>query len=130
MIRTGTVGWLGVVGAVVILTIPLLSAADQIRIIQTNSAGDRVSLIDPATNKVVGEIKDIEANHGAVASPDGARIYISNESMSTLDVADVKTLKVTKRIPLSGHPNNISISRDVRRVYVGIIQAPAGVDVL
>jgi YVTN family beta-propeller protein len=114
----------------VVLTLPLLSAATQVRIIQTNSAGDRVSLIDPATNKVVGEIRDIEANHGAVAAPDGTRIYISNESMSTLDVADVKTLKVTKRIPLSGHPNNISISRDGRRVYVGIIQAPGGVDVI
>jgi YVTN family beta-propeller protein len=129
MTRTGTFRWLGSVAAAVVLTIPLLSAAGQVRIIQTNSAGDRVSLIDPATNKVVGEIKDIEANHGAAASPDGTRIYISNESMSTLDVADVKTLKVIKRIPLSGHPNNISISRDGRRVYVGIIQAPGGVDV-
>lgn len=130
MTRTGTFRWLGSVSAAVVLTIPLLSAAGQVRIIQTNSAGDRVSLIDPATNKVVGEIKDIEANHGAAASPDGTRIYISNESMSTLDVADVKTLKVIKRIPLSGHPNNISISRDGRRVYVGIIQAPGGVDVI
>jgi YVTN family beta-propeller protein len=130
MTRTGTFRWLGSVATAVVLTIPLLSAAGQVRIIQTNSAGDRVSLIDPATNKVVGEIKDIEANHGAAASPDGTRIYISNESMSTLDVADVKTLKVIKRIPLSGHPNNISISRDGRRVYVGIIQAPGGVDVI
>src|SRR5215510_2609062 len=130
MTRTGMLQWLGSVGAAAVLTVPFLSAAGQVRIIQTNSAGDRVSLIDPATNKVVGEIKDIEANHGAVASPDGARIYISNEAMSTLDVADVKTLKVTKRIPLSGHPNNISISRDGRRVYVGIIQAPGGVDVI
>src|SRR5881275_1687660 len=97
--------------AMVAMTLPL-GAADKVRIIQTNSAGDRVSLIDPATNKVVGEIKDIEANHGAVAAPDGTRIYISDEAMSTLDVADVKTLKVIKRIPLSGHPNNISIAKD------------------
>jgi len=107
-----------------------LAAADKVRIIQTNSAGDRVSLIDPVTNKVVGEIRDIEANHGAVASPDGGRVYISDEAMSTLDVADVKTLQVIKRIPLSAHPNNISMSRDGRRVYVGIIEAPGGVDVV
>lgn len=130
MTHSKTLRRLAIAGAVVVLTVPLLSAATQVRIIQTNSAGDRVSLIDPATNKVVGEIRDIEANHGAAASPDGTRIYISNEAMSTLDVADVKTLKVTKRIPLSGHPNNISISRDGRRVYVGIIQAPGGVDVI
>jgi len=130
MTYTRTGRWLGSVAAVVVLAGPLMTAAGQVRIIQTNSAGDRVSLIDPATNKVVGEIKDIEANHGAVAAPDGSRIYISNEAMSTLDVADVKTLKVIKRVPLSGHPNNISISHDGKRVYVGIIQAPGGVDVI
>ena len=36
-------------------------AGSGVRIVQTNSAGDSVSLIDPATNKVVGEIKDIES---------------------------------------------------------------------
>src|SRR5262245_21377557 len=45
------------------------------RIIQTNSAGDNVHIIDPATNKVVGIIGGIEAGHGAGASPDGTRIY-------------------------------------------------------
>jgi YVTN family beta-propeller protein len=37
---------------------------------------------------------------------------------------------VTKKIPLSGRPNNISISRDGRRVYVGIVSAPGAVDVI
>ncbi len=49
------------------------------RIIQTNSAGDNVHIIDPATNKVVGEIRGIEVGHGAAAAPDGSRIYVSNE---------------------------------------------------
>ena len=44
-----------------------LSAQSKVRIIQTNSAGDNVHIIDPVTNKVVGEIKDIEAGHGAGA---------------------------------------------------------------
>src|SRR6266516_3672070 len=60
------------------------TAANKVRIIQTNSAGDTVSIIDPVTNKV----------------------------------------------KLSGHPNNISISRDGRRVYVSIAQAPGAVDVV
>src|SRR4029077_8814816 len=57
-------------------------------------------------------------------------IYVSDEAASTLDVVDGKTLKVTNRIPLSGHPNNIAVARDGRRVYVGIIQDPGGVDVI
>src|SRR5262249_53543844 len=34
------------------------------------------------------------------------------------------------RIPLSGHPNNLAISRDGRRVYIAIAQAPGAVDVV
>src|SRR5262249_55449943 len=105
-------------------------AAHRVVILQTNSAGDNVHVIDPTTNAVIGQISGIEANHGAAVAPDGSRIYISNESLSTLDVVDGKTLKVVKQIPLSGHPNNLAVGRDGRRVYVGIIQAPGGVDVI
>ena len=41
-----------------------------------------------------------------------------------------KTLKITRSIPLSGHPNNIGISKDGRRVYVSIAVAPGAVDVV
>ena len=105
-------------------------SAPKPRIIQTNSAGDNVHIIDPATNTVVGVISGIEAGHGAGAAPDGSRIYVSDESTSSLAVVDAKSLTVTKRIPLSGHPNNMAVGRDGRRVYVGIIQDPGGVDVI
>jgi YVTN family beta-propeller protein len=85
------------------------------RIIQTNSAGDDVHIIDPATNKVVGHIVGIEASHGVAVAPDGGRIYISSEAAATLDVVDARTLRVMTRIPLSGDPNNIAISRDGKR---------------
>ena len=111
-----------------LLALPL--AAGTVRIIQTNSAGDDVSIIDPATNKVVGVINGIEVSHGAAAAPDGSHYYISNEAESTLDVVDTKTLKVTRSIPLSGHPNNIAVSKDGRRVYVSIAMAPGAVDVI
>jgi YVTN family beta-propeller protein len=104
--------------------------AATVRIVQTNSAGDSVMLIDPATNKVVGEIKDIEVNHGAAAAPDGSRFYVTNEAESTLDVADAKTLKVTKHIPLTNHPNNVSVSKDGKRVYVAIVGGSGAVDVI
>ena len=123
------------VPAVVALSGLNLSAAGNtsskvVRIVQTNSAGDSVDVIDPATNKVVGVIEGIEVNHGAAVAPDGSRVYISDEAQSTLDVVDAKTLKVTKRVPLSGHPNNVAIATDGRRVYVAIAEAPGGVDVI
>src|SRR6266702_6333576 len=109
--------------AILILITLTLAAQDQVRILQSNAAGDRVHIIDPATNKDVGELTGIEAVHGVTASPDGSRIYVSSEADETLDVADAKTLQVIKKIPLSGRPNNIAISPDGRRVYVGIRQA-------
>src|ERR1700746_993129 len=87
----------------------------KLRILQTNSAGDNIHIIDPATNKVVGEIKGIEASHGIAATRDGSRIFISEEAQKTLDVVDGKSLEVIKRIPLSGGvPNLIALTPDER----------------
>lgn len=116
----------------IVLCISSLKAAPNrvLRLIQTNSAGDNVDVIDPATNKVVGEIKGIEVSHGVGVSPDGSRIYVSDEAMSTLDVADARSLKVIKQIRLSGRPNNITVTPDGSRVYIAINQMPGGVDVI
>ena len=107
-----------------------LNAVAQVRIVQTNSGADNISLIDPATNKVVGEIKGIPINHGAAVSPDGKRLYFSSEGEQTLVVVDSKTLAATQRIKLSGRPNNITISKDGLKVYVAIISEPGAVDVI
>src|ERR1700732_3706580 len=67
----------------------------------TNSAGDSIHAIDPATNTVVQEIKGIEAAHGIAPSPDGARGYVSNEADSTLHVLDRERGAPVKKAPLS-----------------------------
>ena len=113
-----------------ILALGLPLAAASVRIYQTNSAGDAVDVIDPATNKVVMQIKDIEVPHGVAFSPDGARAYISCEAESTLWAVDTKTGKLIAKAPLSGHPNNIAISKDGGRVFVAIVTQPGAVDVI
>ncbi len=110
--------------------LPIALGAATVRIVQTNSAGDSVMLIDPSTNTVVGQIQGIEVNHGAVASPDGTRLYVTDEAESTLDVADLATLKVIKRIPLTNHPNNVAVSKDGKRVYAAIVAGAGAVDVI
>jgi YVTN family beta-propeller protein len=130
--RFAFLGTLAVVAAVALCAASLSAQHNggKVRILQTNSAGDNVHVIDPATNKVVGVIEGIEVNHGVGGAPDGTRIYISDEAESTLDAVDAKTLKVIKRVKLSGHPNNIAVAKDGKRVYVAIIQEPGGVDVI
>ena len=89
--------YLAVAGVILLcvgLMVLTVASEPKVRIIQTNSAGDNIHVIDPVTNKVVGVINGIEVNHGAAVAPDGSRIYISDEAESTLDVVDAKTLKV------------------------------------
>ena len=112
------------------LALPVVAGADDTIIVQTNSAGDNVHLIDPTTNTIVGEITGVEVVHGVAVAPDGSRLYLSNESTDTLDIVDTTTLKVTNRIPLSGRPNNVAIHGNGRRVYVAIQGAGGGVDVI
>ena len=101
-----------------------------IRILQTNAAGDNSTIIDPVTNEVVGQITDIEIPHGVVGSPDGSQIYITNEAMHSLDIVDSRTLRVKRRIHVSGRPNNVSVTSDGRKVYVAIMEMPGAIDVI
>ncbi len=100
------------------------------RIIQTNAAGSDSYVIDPASNQVVGIIDDIEIPHGITSAPDGSQLYLSNESLHSLDVVDSRTLKVKRRIQLSGRPNNVAVSKDGSKVYVGIMEMPGAVDII
>ena len=60
----------------VLLAIVAIPVTAQVRIVQTNSAGNNIHLIDPTTNNIVGEITGIPINHGAAASPDGRHLYM------------------------------------------------------
>jgi YVTN family beta-propeller protein len=109
---------------------PLPVRAETTRVYVTNSAGDSIHVIDPATNKVVQEIKGIEAAHGIGFAPDGSRVYVSDEADSTLDVFDRASGKLIKKVPLSDHPNNIAVTKDGGRVVVGIARDPGALDII
>ena len=117
-LRTALAG----LAALALSSVSFSAIAAQLRIIQTNFAGDTNHIIDPATNKVVGEIEGIEATHG-IAVPRRPRIYISEEGDNTLTVIDGKTLRVTKKISLSGNPNLVDITPDGKTIYVAIALA-------
>ncbi|MFT4886056.1 MAG: YVTN family beta-propeller protein [Pseudohongiellaceae bacterium] len=102
----------------------------QVRIIQTNAASDTSTVIDPVTNSVIGKITDIEIPHGIVGAPDGSQLYITNEAKHSLDIVDSRTLRVKRRIPLSGRPNNVAVTGDGSRVYVAIMEMPGTIDVI
>jgi YVTN family beta-propeller protein len=109
---------------------PLSAGAGEVRIFVTNSAGDSVDVIDPATNKIVQSIGGIEVPHGVNFSPDGSRVYVSNEADATLDVVDRRSGGIVAKVPLSGHPNNIAVSKDGGRVLVAINDGAGALDIV
>ena len=104
--------------------------AEQARIYITNSAGDSIDVIDPATNKVVQEIKGIEAAHGINFAHDGSKVFVSNEATSTLDVFDRTSGALIKKIALSDHPNNIAVTPNGDRVVVAIARGSGALDIV
>jgi YVTN family beta-propeller protein len=114
--------WLALLAA-----LPL--AAAPIRIYVTNSAGDNVTIIDPAADRAVGEFKVSRNPHGIAPSPDGKRFYISSEGENVLDVVDRGSWRIIRRVPIGQRPNNIAITPDGRRVYI-CIRSGSTVDIV
>jgi len=119
-----------VVPLLALTLMPLPASTATVRIYVTNSAGDTIDVIDPVSNKVVQEIKDVVGAHGIAFSPDAARVYVSNEVTTSLDVYDRKTGKLIKKVPLSDHPNNISVTKNGDRIVVAVARGQGGLDIV
>jgi YVTN family beta-propeller protein len=107
---------------------PVGASADTALVYVTNSAGDKVDVINPLTNKVVQQFPIVGA-HGVNFSPDGSRVYVSNEQTSKLDVFEQKTGKLIKSVTLSNHPNNIAVAKD-GRIVVAIARGEGALDII
>lgn len=89
----------------------------------TNSGGADVTLVDVATNKVIGTIATGPTPHGIAVSPDGSRIYVSRETDNDLIAIDTATSKIVWEAPVGGRPNEIAVSADGHYVYVPVRSA-------
>ena len=104
--------------SLMLASVPLFASSLHIYVVNTDD--DKVSIIDPATNAVTGQIPVSPNPHAIVASPDGTRFYVPSESKDVLDVVDRKTMKIIRSVPLGTRPNNLAITADGKRVYVCI----------
>lgn len=110
--------------AFLVAALPL--AATTAKIYVTNRGGTTIDVIDPATNKIVEVIKDVESPEVVRFSPDGSRIYIVARSEDVLDVRDRKTGKQIKEVPLSGWGNEAAVTDDGKLIVVCIFNAGQG----
>jgi YVTN family beta-propeller protein len=84
-----------------------------------------VSVIDPATLKVVGSVPTGQPeSHMLAISPDGKRGYTANVGPGTVSVLDLETRKTIDVIPISQQTQRISISVDSRSVFTADQTAP------
>jgi len=111
-----------------LLAMPL--AASTVRIYIPNHAGTTIQIVDPTSNKVVDEIKDIENPEAVSFSPDGSRVYITQGSENVLNVFDRKTGKLIKKVPISGFANDMKATKDGRLILVCIAENPGALDII
>ena len=104
-----------------LMALPLAAQSRRPVIVQTNAAGDNIHLIDPATNKVVGEIGGIEVNARRCGRARRQPLLHHQRSRAHPRRRRRPHAEGRPAVPLSGRPNNLAIGRDGRRVYVAIV---------
>lgn len=109
-------------GAIAVLGLarPALGEGPRSVLYVDNTAGNDITVVDAAADRVIGTIETGPAPHGLAVSPDGSRLYVSSEGRDELIAIDTATDSLLWRRPLLGRPNELSISADGRRVFVPI----------
>ena len=109
----------------------MFDAADD-RVILTNHSRPvgTATAIDPVTGDITG-VAELEDTAPEGAASDGhGRIFVNNESKSTIQVLDAKTMKATASWPLAPceGPTGIAYDAKTNRIFVGCGKKSAVVD--
>jgi YVTN family beta-propeller protein len=84
-----------------------------------NYIGGDVSIIDTASNTVVGDVPAVgEGPQDVTYAPDGRHFYTANVNDGTVSVVDTETGAVTARIPTGTSPTSVAVTPDGRRAFV------------
>jgi YVTN family beta-propeller protein len=77
-----------------------------------------VSVINTANNKVIATIPVGDGTFGVAVSPDGSRVYVTNNDAETVSVIDTATNTVIATITGAGNSIGVAVSPDGRKVYI------------
>jgi YVTN family beta-propeller protein len=76
-----------------------------------------VSVIDTATNNVIGMVNVGFDPLGVGVNSAGTEIYVANED-GTVSIIDTSTNKVTATVKVGGYPYGIAVTPDGTKIYV------------
>ncbi len=110
------------VAALVLLASAVSAAEPRQKLYVTNSAGNDVTVIDPATNKVLGRIEVGPHPHGLAAPASGDFVLVTVEGANPGELVwiDPRTDRVTKRLPVGPAPNQLAVTPDGTFAYVPV----------
>ena len=81
-------------------------------------SADGIAVVDIATRKVVRTIHSGQDPETFDISPDGTRLYVSNEETAEMSVVDLQAGAVTQRVKVGDEPEGVTVSPDGKVVYV------------
>lgn len=91
---------------------PMIGPKDGLLYVSTE-LNQSISVIDPKTLKIVGEVPTGQAeSHMFAITKDGTRAYTANVGPGTVSVLDLVARKTVTVIPISGMTQRISLSAD------------------
>jgi len=85
---------------------------------KADKSADGIGIVDVAQRKVLRKIPAGSDPEQFSVSPDGKRLYISNEDVGTATVLDAETGKIVTFIPVSREPEGSDVSPDGKFFYI------------
>jgi YVTN family beta-propeller protein len=84
----------------------------------TNRDADSVSVVDTATQAVVGTIAVGDAPYAVAVDPTGARVYAAGSGADSVSVIDSATRTIVATIAVGDRPVGVAVDPHGARVYV------------
>lgn len=86
--------------------------------LKTDKTKDGIAEVDATTGKVVRVLPGGSDPEQFDVSPDGKRLYISNEDAGVATVVDLASGRIVSQAKVGGEPEGVRISPDGRTVYM------------
>ena len=83
-----------------------------------DKSADGIGIVDVAQRKVLGKINVGSDPEEFTLSPDGAKIYVSNEDVKTASVVDIAARKVEHIVLVGQEPEGVAVTPDGKLIYI------------
>ncbi len=90
------------------------------RLYVVNTDGNKISIIDTSSKKVIGEIPTGKGPGRIAMTPDGKTLVYNLQFEPAVGFADIAAGKQVTQLPLTGRPLSLTMTRDGRRAFLGI----------